>query len=139
VGASATPLGGSATRLALALAVMMTGCMVGPKYVKPTVPMAKAPDAYKELDPNWKPATPADTVLKGDWWTLFNEPVLNDLEAKVASANQSLKVSEARFREARAQIRINRANLYPTIGTCAFGRGRTLRGRPTLLQRGIGQ
>jgi len=117
VGASAAPLGGSATRLALALAVMMTGCMVGPKYVRPTVPMAKAPDAYKELDPNWKPATPADTELKGDWWTLFNEPVLNDLEAKVASANQSLKVSEARFREARAQIRINRASLYPTVGT----------------------
>ena len=36
---------------------------------------------------------------------------------KVASSNQSLKVAEARFREARAQIRINRANLYPTIGT----------------------
>jgi NodT family efflux transporter outer membrane factor (OMF) lipoprotein len=96
---------------------VLCGCMVGPKYVAPTVPMAKAPDAYKELDPNWKPATPADTELKGDWWTLFNEPVLNDLEAKVALANQSLKVSEARFREARAQIRINRANLYPTIGT----------------------
>ena len=93
------------------------GCMVGPKYVPPSVPMAKAPDAYKELDPNWKPATPADAELKGDWWTLFNEPVLNELEAKVAQANQSLKVSEARFREARAQIRINRADLYPTIGT----------------------
>jgi NodT family efflux transporter outer membrane factor (OMF) lipoprotein len=90
---------------------------VGPKYVPPTVPMAKAPDAYKELDPNWKPATPADMELKGDWWTLFHESVLNDLEAKVALSNQSLKVSEARFREARAQIRINRANLYPTIGT----------------------
>ncbi len=103
--------------LVLAMMAVLCGCMVGPKYVAPTVPMAKAPDAYKELDPNWKPATPADTELKGDWWTLFNEPVLNDLEAKVALANQSLKVSEARFREARAQIRINRANLYPTIGT----------------------
>jgi NodT family efflux transporter outer membrane factor (OMF) lipoprotein len=91
--------------------------MVGPKYVPPVVPMAKAPNAYKELDPNWKPATPADAELKGDWWTLFNEPVLNELEVKVASSNQSLKVAEARFREARAQIRINRSKLYPTIGT----------------------
>jgi NodT family efflux transporter outer membrane factor (OMF) lipoprotein len=91
--------------------------MVGPPYVKPTVPSAPAPDAYKELDPNWKPATPADAELKGDWWTIFNEPALNELELKVAASNQSLKASEARFREARAQIRINRANLYPTIGT----------------------
>jgi NodT family efflux transporter outer membrane factor (OMF) lipoprotein len=101
----------------LAMIFVTSGCMVGPKYVPPTVPMAKAPDAYKELDPSWKPATPADMELKGDWWTLFNEPVLNELEPKVALANQSLKASEARFREARAQIRINRANLYPTIGT----------------------
>jgi NodT family efflux transporter outer membrane factor (OMF) lipoprotein len=79
--------------------------------------MAKAPDSYKELDPNWKPATPADTALKGDWWTLFDDPLLSELEAKVALANQSLKAAEARFREARAQIKINRANLYPTIGT----------------------
>ncbi len=91
--------------------------MVGPAYVPPTVPMAKAPDSYKELDPNWKPATPADTALKGDWWTLFDDPLLSELEAKVALANQSLKAAEARFREARAQIKINRANLYPTIGT----------------------
>ena len=103
--------------LVLAMMAILSACMVGPKYVAPTVPMAKAPDAYKELDQNWKPATPADTELKGDWWTLFNEPLLNDLEAKVALANQSLKVAEARFREARAQIRINRANLYPTIVT----------------------
>ncbi len=97
--------------------LLLNGCMVGPKYVRPSVPMAKAPDAYKELDPNWKPATPADTELKGNWWTVFDDAVLNDLEMKVASSNQSLKVAEARFREARAQIRINRANLYPTIGT----------------------
>jgi len=104
---------------ALSAAVFVfSGCMVGPKYVKPVaVPPAAAPDAYKELDPNWKPANPADTALKGDWWTVFSEPVLNDLELEVARSNQSLKASEARFREARAQIRINRANLYPTIGS----------------------
>ena len=64
----------------LAMIFVTSGCMVGPKYVPPTVPMAKAPDAYKELDPSWKPAAPADMELKGDWWTLFNEPVLNELE-----------------------------------------------------------
>ncbi len=100
-----------------AAALLMAGCMVGPKYAKPVVATAPAPDAYKETDPNWKPAHPSDAALKGDWWTVFNEPVLSDLETKVAISNQSLKAAEARFREARAQIRINRADLYPTIGT----------------------
>ena len=91
--------------------------MVGPKYVKPAaVPPAAAPDTYKETDPNWQPANPSDAVLKGDWWTVFNQPVLNELEAELASGNQSVKADEARFREARAQIGINRAALYPTIG-----------------------
>jgi NodT family efflux transporter outer membrane factor (OMF) lipoprotein len=99
---------------------MLTGCMVGPKYIKPSVPMAPAykeqgPDAFKE-DPNWHPAQPSDAILRGDWWTIFGDPQLNTLEPQVATANQSLKIAEARFREARAQIRYNRANLAPTIG-----------------------
>ena len=110
--------------VAISTAILfLSGCMVGPKYVKPTVPLAQAPDAYKESNPNWKPANPADTALKGDWWLMFNDPALNDLEVKVAVANQSLKAAEARFREARAQIRVNRAALYPTIGTAPTVQG----------------
>ncbi len=100
-----------------AATLLCSGCMVGPKYVKPTVPTAQAPDAYKETDPNWKPANPSDAALKGEWWLVFHEPVLTDLELKVALSNQSLRAAEARFREARAQIGINRADLYPTIGS----------------------
>ena len=52
--------------------------MVGPKYVKPAVPLVPEykemkTDAYKEG--NWRSAQPADMVLKGDWWTIFNDPV----------------------------------------------------------------
>jgi NodT family efflux transporter outer membrane factor (OMF) lipoprotein len=105
--------------------------MVGPKYVKPAVPTYNAPDAFKESDPNWKPANPADTALRGDWWTIFNDPELSTLELKVAAQNQSLKASEARFREARAAIGINRANLFPTIGTAPYvGGARTSNARP---------
>ncbi len=106
-----------------AATLLLSGCLVGPKYVKPALPPTPGPDAYKETDPNWKPTNPSDTALKGDWWKIFDEPVLDDLESKVASLNQSLKASEARFREARAQIRINRADLYPTIGTAPYAIG----------------
>ena len=110
---------------AAALGFLITsGCMVGPPYVKPVaVPSASAPTTYKETDPNWQPANPSDSALKGDWWTSFNEPALNDLETQLAAGNQSLKAYEARFREARAQIPVNRAALYPNIGasTSAVG------------------
>ncbi len=111
--------------------VLLSGCMVGPKYVKPVTPTFQAPDAYKEADPNWKPATPADAALRGDWWTLFGNPELNDLEAKVDVQNQTLKVYEARFREARDQIGVNNASRFPTLASSPYVQGvRTSAGRP---------
>ena len=117
--------------LGLAAISMLTGCMVGPKYVKPVAPTYQAPDAYKEADPNWKPATPADDAIRGDWWMLFQNPELNDLESKVAIQNQSLKVYEARFREARDQIGVNNASRFPTLTSQPYVDGvRYSAGRP---------
>lgn len=120
---------------ACALLGVTTGCMVGPKYVKPIVPTYQAPDAYKdaykEADPNWQPATPADTTIRGDWWTLFQDPELNTLEVKVVAQNESLLSYAARFAEARAQIGINNSTLFPTIGTAPTVSGlRDSAGRP---------
>ena len=117
------------------LTCLLTGCMVGPRYVKPVVPTYQAPDAtvdaYKEADPNWHPATPADSSLRGDWWTMFNDPTLSALEARAALQNQSLKAYAARFVEAQAQIGINRSALRPTIGAQALAQGiRYSAGRP---------
>ena len=101
------------------VSLLLSGCMVGPKYVKPTVPLA--PD-YKEnksqtyKEGGWQSAQPADTTLKGDWWTIFNDPQLNALEPQIAISNQTLKAAAARLVEARAQIRYNHSFLYPTIG-----------------------
>jgi NodT family efflux transporter outer membrane factor (OMF) lipoprotein len=95
--------------------------MVGPKYVKPTVPMAPAfkeqpPQSFKEND-GWKPAQPGDQALRGKWWETFGDPQLNELEEEVTQSNQDLKVAEARFRQARATIRFNRSAEFPTIST----------------------
>ncbi len=109
--------------MAASAALALSGCMVGPKYVKPVTPTYQAPDAYKEADPNWKPASPADTVLRGDWWTMFGSPELNDLEGKVVPQNQDLKTYEARFRESRAQIGINNASRFPTVSTNPYVNG----------------
>jgi NodT family efflux transporter outer membrane factor (OMF) lipoprotein len=94
--------------------------MVGPKYVKPVVPMAPAfkeagPDTSKE-NAAWQVAQPSDAADRGAWWKIFGDTELNTLEPQVAAKNQNLKAADARFREARALIRYNHASLYPTVG-----------------------
>ncbi len=101
--------------------LLLSGCMVGPKYVKPTVPMApgfkeQPPDSFKESD-GWKPAQPGDQTLRGNWWEIFGDPQLNSLEDQLSISNQNLKVAESRFRAARAMIRFNRSAEFPTIST----------------------
>jgi len=100
--------------LAVAMA-FLEGCTVGPKYVKPSVPIAPV-NAFKGLD-GWKTAQPSDQMNRGNWWEIFGDPQLNELEEQVAVSNQNLKAAEARFREARALVRFNRSTEFPTIST----------------------
>jgi NodT family efflux transporter outer membrane factor (OMF) lipoprotein len=89
---------------------------MAPEYKEAT------PDAYKESS-NWQVAQPADAASRGEWWKIFGDADLNRLEPQVAANNQDLKAADARFREARALIRFNRASLYPTIGVAPFAGG----------------
>jgi NodT family efflux transporter outer membrane factor (OMF) lipoprotein len=98
---------------------LLAGCSVGPKYARPAV---ETPPAYKEEPPQsfkeagvWKPAQPADQESRGKWWEIFGDPQLNALEEQVTISNQDLKAAEARFREARALVRFDRAAEFPTI------------------------
>ncbi len=107
--------------VALLLVLLLAGCTVGPRYIKPTLPTTpaykeEAPDSFKESD-QWQPARPGDQTSRGNWWEIFGDPELNKLEEQIAGSNQSLKVAEARFRGARAAIRFNRASQFPTIST----------------------
>jgi NodT family efflux transporter outer membrane factor (OMF) lipoprotein len=102
-----------------AAVLLLSGCMVGPKYVKPTAPLApgfKETTDWKEGD-GWSIAKPEDTLLRGKWWELYGDEKLNELEEQVDSSNQTLKIAEASFRQARAAIRFSRASEAPTIGT----------------------
>src|SRR6476620_12763973 len=88
-----------------------SGCAVGPKYHPP---VAQAPAAYKEVG-DWKVAQPNDQHLRGEWWKIFQDPQLDALELQVTVSNQNLRVAEAQFRQARAALRYNRADYYPTV------------------------
>jgi NodT family efflux transporter outer membrane factor (OMF) lipoprotein len=105
----------------VSLTLVLVGCTVGPKYVKPSVPTTPA---FKEDLPTsseganqWHPARPGDQTIRGNWWEVFGDPPLNDLEVQVALSNQDLKIADARLRQARAAIRFNRAAQFPTIST----------------------
>jgi NodT family efflux transporter outer membrane factor (OMF) lipoprotein len=102
---------------ALACAVALAACTMGPNYARPDAP---APAAWKELPPHTM-AQPADTAPRGAWWEAFNDPVLNALEAQVAEANQTLRIAEANYRQARAAVASARAGLFPTVGGSASG------------------
>jgi len=101
--------------IAITIMLLLTGCTVGPKYARPSVPTAPV-DAFKETD-GWKTAQPSDQLQRGAWWEVFGDAQLNALEAQLTISNQDLKVAQARFQEARAVIRFNRAQQFPTIST----------------------
>jgi NodT family efflux transporter outer membrane factor (OMF) lipoprotein len=103
----------------LAIALLTSACVVGPKYVKPATPVAASfkeqlPPEFKEA-PGWKRGEPHDDMHGGNWWEVFNDPALNALEDQIDVSNQQLAAAEAQFRGARAAIRVSRSALYPTF------------------------
>lgn len=95
----------------LAGVFQLAGCAVGPKY---KTPIAPAPPAYKEMG-NWKTAQPSDQKLGGNWWEIFQDPQLNALEQQINVSNQNLKAAVAQYQQARAALRYQRADYYPTL------------------------
>ncbi|MGZ6013693.1 MAG: efflux transporter outer membrane subunit, partial [Caulobacteraceae bacterium] len=96
--------------------LVLSGCMVGPNYSRPNAVSSTQtlPPAFKEAD-GWKQAEPSDAVSRQDWWKVFNDPVLDALEAKVLVSNQNLAQSEASYRQAVALLDQQRATLFPTV------------------------
>ncbi len=97
--------------LSIAAGLLVSGCAVGPRYVRPDLP---SPVAFKEAD-GWKTAQPADEAIRGAWWDIFGDAQLNALEEALSTSNQDLKSAAARFQEARALIGISRAAQSPMI------------------------
>jgi len=95
----------------LAAVLSLAACEVGPNYQRPATP---TPGAYKEIA-GWTAANPSDAADRRDWWTVFGDPVLNDLERKVEISNQNLAAAEAAYRQARALVAEQRAQLFPTL------------------------
>ncbi|QTO48602.1 efflux transporter outer membrane subunit [Burkholderia latens] len=109
--------------VAVATAVLLAGCAVGPDYHRPDTSI---PAAFKEAPAGWKVAQPADRADRGPWWTVYNDPQLDALIGKLNASNQTIAQSAAAYRQARALVTEARAAYFPTVGLTASGsRSRT--------------
>jgi len=90
---------------------LLAACTVGPDYVRPT---AEVPPVFKEMS-GWKTAQPKDTAIRGKWWEIFGDPLLNTLAEQVEISNQNLVAAEAQYRQARAIVHEAQAAYFPTI------------------------
>ena len=70
--------------------------------------------AHKEAE-GWVPAAPADALARGPWWSLFGDPVLDQLAARVEVSNQNVAAAVGAYAQARALVREQRASLFPSV------------------------
>jgi len=91
----------------------LSACASGPDYVRPAF---STPAAFREEPPaGWKAAEAGDRLSKGPWWTMFGDASLNALAEQAMGASQTVEISEAAVRQARAQLQQTRATRYPTL------------------------
>lgn len=104
--------------LGLVFLVVLAGCAVGPDYKRPqatSIPAAYAGVTNAGATNGWKVAEPQAQIPKGNWWEIFQDSELSELEHQASAANQQLQVAVARLAEARAQMDVARAGFFPNI------------------------
>ncbi|MBB6187521.1 efflux transporter outer membrane subunit [Rhodanobacter sp. MP7CTX1] len=113
----------------LAGACLTGACSMEPAYKVPETPSFSA---YEEVTAktqeelgNWRAALPAEGQPRGEWWVVFGDKRLNELEAQAATANQDIKAAAARVEEARALQRVAHSEWLPQVGA-GFGPSRQL-------------
>jgi len=84
--------------IAISLLVALSACASAPP--RSTQSLASIPSEWS--DGPWREAHPADASNRGNWWLIFNDSVLNDLETKAIAQNLNLQVAAARVKQARS-------------------------------------
>ena len=105
----------------------LAGCAVGPDYQRPDPVL---PANWHTL-PAFKAAQPGDNQLKGDWWTMFGDARLNELEQQALAHNQTLVAAAAHLKQARLQLSAVSAAQLPALDLVASdARFKTAADRP---------
>ena len=105
----------SAFLLSAGLILGVSGCAQTRPYTKPTMDL---PAHFKEAS-LWQAARAQTAPVPDEWWRVFNDPQLEQLQAQAALGNQNLKNSTAQFQAARAALGGSQAALSPAVGVNA--------------------
>ncbi|MGA2778622.1 MAG: efflux transporter outer membrane subunit [Steroidobacteraceae bacterium] len=103
---------------AAAIMSVLTACNLAPHY---DAPKTDVQPAFKEAIPpgeanqGWKLADPKDTVIPADWWQVFGDAKLDELESKVAISNQTVAAAAANYRASRALVAQAQAAFFPIL------------------------
>lgn len=92
--------------------LVLLGCSMEPPYHRPEV---KTEATFSE--DVWQEARPQIAEVPDAWWTVFQDPVLSDLEKQVSVSNQTILTNLAQLRAAKGTLNASVASLYPTFGT----------------------
>ena len=93
----------------LIICIALSACMVGPDYKPPKV---QVPEDYREVP---DPALLRDKGKIASWWEVFNDSMLMALIEESSRDNLDLKTAVARVKEARAQVGVEKGELYPVV------------------------
>jgi multidrug efflux system outer membrane protein len=100
------------TLVACALTLPLTGCMLGPDYLRPRVDVPQTWRVDEKV---------AMQVANTAWWEQFDDPVLNELILTALRENKDVKIAAARVENFLGQYRTTRAALFPQVGAGAGG------------------
>ncbi|HEY0163450.1 MAG TPA: efflux transporter outer membrane subunit [Edaphobacter sp.] len=106
--------------LGLASLLVLAGCKVGPKYARPQVP---APPAFRGADDAAVATDAKDSIGDQQWSQVFKEPELQALITKALQNNYDVRIAAQRVLEQQAQVKITRAQQFPTISAGGSGIG----------------
>ncbi|HSW73236.1 MAG TPA: efflux transporter outer membrane subunit [Chlamydiales bacterium] len=92
-------------RIVLLPLILLSSCMIGPKYMVPTT----------QVPTDWKGESNVAVTSANleNWWELFEDDTLNDLQKKVMEHNPSLYSALQRVSEARAVAGVAWSTLFP--------------------------
>ena len=92
---------------------LVAGCMVGPDFVKPdpNLPEVSFNGDNGRVVPDARLPAPTDPT----WWNVFRDPVLTNLEQRVAAANLDVRTATLRLAESRFQRGVVAAAEFPSI------------------------
>src|SRR5688500_1702478 len=98
-----------------ASALALAACSVGPNYAPPATPSAAAGSFIRANSPAVQPLAP----IRGDWWRLYKDPVLDGLIQDALGHNTDVRAAVARLARARASLREVKVDRLPEVGANA--------------------